>query len=71
MYPFLTGIQIHRYYHMTFFISDPLSALVPDIAVRQPLDSKFDITTNYDFFLLYAWHEKIFSKINEFQCDTD
>jgi len=71
MYPCLTGIPIHRDYHMTFFISDPLSILGPDIAVRQPVDSKFDITTNYDLFLLYDWHEKIFSKIDEFQCDTD
>jgi hypothetical protein len=71
MYHFLTGIPIHRDYHMTFFISDPLSILGLDIAVRQPVDSKFDITTNYDFFLLYDWHEKKFSKIDEFQCDTD
>ena len=64
MYPFLTGIPIHRDYHMTFFISDPLSILCPDIAVRQPVDSKFDITTNYDFlFIICSAREDIFRKL--------
>jgi hypothetical protein len=40
--PFSTIIKD---YHMTFFISDPLSALGSDISARGPVASRVDIRT--------------------------
>ena len=34
---------IYRDYHITFFVSDTLSALVPDISVRELVGSMADI----------------------------
>lgn len=34
---------INRDYHMTFFITDPSSALDPDIPVRDPVGSRADM----------------------------
>jgi hypothetical protein len=59
---------IYRDYHVAFFISDSLSALGPDISVKEPIDSRTDIRTMgwcakrlcYDLSIVCLAQEDIF-----------
>lgn len=71
---------INRDYHMTFFITDPSSALDPDIPVRDPVGSRADmrITDWWGIWLKKKGHVMIlfsytwqYPEIDGLQCDTD
>jgi len=75
-------IPVYRDYHMTPFISNPLSALGPDISAREPVGSGIDIRTknwwgiwyekdNVMICLSNTWHKKTSTEIDELKCDTD
>lgn len=56
---------------MAFFISDILSALGPDISVRESVGQRADDGSDMkkDFFIIYL--EQGISEIDELQCHAD
>ena len=47
---------IYRDYHITFFVSDTLSALVPDISVRELVGSRADEGSDMENAMLLSFY---------------